>query len=520
MLLPTLPPAALQWSVAASTAAAISYADRGTSAIAASSLLDELHWTESQLGEVQSSFFIGYALTQVLGGILGGEDSSSNDDESGKSGGYRTILPLSLFLSGIVTMLFPIAATIGGPTWASIDRFCLGLLEGLLLPSAMAGVSATTTSSVSSKDMIINNNEGGSNKATASALVIAGCYLGSAWAYLSAWALFSENFQVQAQLYGYHGSIWPLVFYFNGLISMTCLFLFRDEFNMPTETWISNIFQSSDESKAESKNESIQNELLEDTISIAKTTLSSKSGRAILAAQVGQGALLYSIASWGPLYLERVQQSTANDIVDIASSSAQESIISSSSSSISIVAVAASIAAFSLILPQITQAFVGVSIGAVADQLSANIGTRITRRTLQIISGVGPAIVLWYLSQSSDVNNAELISPAFLFGAAQTINALSLGAVSVSHLDIATPSKAGSVYALGNVAAAASGSLMVNIFGRLLDDGASTDMSGVNEFSLPFQVVAILSAIGSLIYGFTVETELEIGSTHNQTAVV
>ena len=514
MLLPTLPPAALQWSVAASTAAAISYADRGTSAIAASSLLDELHWTESQLGEVQSSFFIGYALTQVLGGILGGEDSiSSIDDESGKSGGYRTILPLSLFLSGIVTMLFPIAATIGGPTWASIDRFCLGLLEGLLLPSAMAGVSATaSTDSDSSEDMLINN-EGGSNKATASALVIAGCYLGSAWAYLSAWALFSENFQVQAQLYGYHGSIWPLVFYFNGLISMTCLFLFRDEFNMPTETWISNIFQSSDESKAESKNESIQNDLLEDTISIAKTTLSSKSGRAILAAQVGQGALLYSIASWGPLYLERVQ-STAT------SSSAQESVISSSSSSISIVAVAASIAAFSLILPQITQAFVGVSIGAVADQLSANIGTRITRRTLQIISGVGPAIVLWYLSQSSDVNNAELISPAFLFGAAQTINALSLGAVSVSHLDIATPSKAGSVYALGNVAAAASGSLMVNIFGRLLDDGASTDMSGVNEFSLPFQVVAILSAIGSLIYGFTVETELEIGSTHNQTAVV
>jgi len=212
-------------------------------------------------------------------------------------------------------------------------------------------------------------------------------------------------------------------------------------------------------------------------------------------------------------------QSTANDIVDVASSSAQESVISSSSSSISIVAVAASIAAFSLILPQITQAFVGVSIGAVADQLSANIGTRITRRTLQIISGVGPAIVLWYLSQSSDVNNSDLISPAFLFGAAQTINALSLGAVSVSHLDIATPSTAGSVYALGNVAAAASGSLMVNVFGRLLDDGASTDMS-VNEFSLPFQVVAILSAIGSLIYGFTVETELEIGSTHNQTAVV
>ena len=65
LLIPRLPPAALQWSIAASATAAISYADRGTSAIAASSLLSELHWNESQLGNVQSSFFVGYALTQV-----------------------------------------------------------------------------------------------------------------------------------------------------------------------------------------------------------------------------------------------------------------------------------------------------------------------------------------------------------------------------------------------------------------------------------------------------------------------
>ena len=78
MLLPRLPPAALQWSYAASTAAAISYADRGTSAIAASSILNELDWSESELGNVQSSFFIGYGLTQIIGGILGGEDNNSD----------------------------------------------------------------------------------------------------------------------------------------------------------------------------------------------------------------------------------------------------------------------------------------------------------------------------------------------------------------------------------------------------------------------------------------------------------
>ena len=86
---PILPPPALQWSIAASTAAAISYADRGTCAIAASSLLEELHWSESQLGEVQSAFFVGYALTQVLGGVLGG--ATTTDDNSG---GTRTYVPV------------------------------------------------------------------------------------------------------------------------------------------------------------------------------------------------------------------------------------------------------------------------------------------------------------------------------------------------------------------------------------------------------------------------------------------
>lgn len=181
----------------------------------------------------------------------------------------------------------------------------------------------------------------------------------------------------------------------------------------------------------------------------------------------------------------------------------------------------------------------GITIGASADQLSSKIGTQTTRRALQLISGIGPAIVLWYLSQggvgSSDESGTtdSLLSPTFLFGMAQTISALSLGAVSVSHLDIATPSSAGVVYALGNVAAAASGSIMVNLFGRLLEeDGVSAgiidpgDVSGGmgvpggggDEFAVPFRVVALLSAVGSLIYGCTVETELEIG-VNNGTAL-
>ena len=72
------------------------------------------------------------------------------------------------------------------------------------------------------------------------------------------------------------------------------------------------------------------------------------------------------------------------------------------------------------------------------------------------------------------------------------------------------------MYALGNVAASASGSLIVNLFGRLLEDGGSTGANVGAEFALPFRIVAVLSATGAIIYGSTVGTELEIG--FNQTA--
>jgi hypothetical protein len=114
-----------------------------------------------------------------------------------------------------------------------------------------------------------------------------------------------------------------------------------------------------------------------------------------------------------------------------------------------------------------------------------------------------------------------LTSPAFLFGSAQTISALSLGAVSVSHLDIAAPSASGAVYASGNVAAAVSGSGMVHLFGILLERSEKSVeeeiMSGGQEFAIPFQVVAFLSVMGSLVYGLTVETDLEIGVKSNST---
>ncbi|KAL7499058.1 hypothetical protein ACHAWT_008018 [Skeletonema menzelii] len=565
MKTPMLPPRALHWSIAASTAAAISYADRGTSAIAASSLLEELHWNESQLGQVQSAFFVGYALTQVFGGVLGGRTSTTDvavvvdgsnfidiDDGSDninidtatttQKQMFRRILPLSLILTGITTLLFPMAA-MAGPNWAILDRFSLGLLEGVLLPAAMAGVSsttaataiATTTSSSSSTDEIFTSDDTITTiltkrkhpntpnnkdiKATASAIVIAGCYLGSAWAYLSAWIIFSESSQVHLAQWGLlqHDSssapsVWPLLFYVNGFLSLVVTVLFLGEFDL--SVWKNNngngtMNSSKQYHESTDTISSITMAIMDDAIAIVKETLSSKSGRAIVAAQIGQGALLYSIASWGPLYLERIADvSTITATVVDSSSSSSLPLVSST-------AVAASIAASSLVVPQITQALIGMSIGVGADKLSTTIGSRLTRRSLQLISGIGPAMILVYLgSASSSGDGAMFQSPALLFGAAQTISAISLGAVSVSHLEVATPSKAGAVYALGNVFAAISGSITVTLFGVLLDKDHGQQQvatAAASDFSLPFQIVAILSVAGSIFYSLSIESDIEIG---------
>ena len=121
--------------------------------------------------------------------------------------------------------------------------------------------------------------------------------------------------------------------------------------------------------------------------------------------------------------------------------------------------------------------------------------------------------ILFYLSFLASVGNSgegtTFQSPAFLFGSAQTISAISLGAVSVSHLEVATPSKAGAVYALGNVFAAISGSITVTLFGILLDNDGQ--QAATADFSLPFQIVAILSIVGSVFYSLSIESDVEIG---------
>jgi hypothetical protein len=299
-------------------------------------------------------------------------------------------------------------------------------------PSIALDETTTTTTTIvtSARKKKWNNTE--NIKATASAIVIAGCYLGSAWAYLSAWIIFSDESILSSSRLYYHlaqwgllqyyqesslstspsvdvVSVWPLLFYINGIISLLIPIMFSNEDigwrkndNIITaKNKYGNLLSSSSSSSRSSS--SIMMTMMKEANAIAKETLSSRSGRAVVAAQIGQGALLYSVSSWGPLYLERIADAST------AAAAIETTEVLQSSSLLSSTAVAASIAASSLILPQLTQALIGVSIGVGADKLSSSIGPRLTRRCLQCMSGVGPAMILFYLSILRNVNIAAYV---------------------------------------------------------------------------------------------------------------
>jgi MFS transporter, ACS family, solute carrier family 17 (sodium-dependent inorganic phosphate cotransporter), other len=91
---------------------------------------------------------------------------------------------------------------------------------------------------------------------------------------------------------------------------------------------------------------------------------------------------------------------------------------------------------------------------------------------------LGPALCL--LAVSFPTVGSSPASAAVLITAASGLNALTLGAVSVSQLDIA-PQHAGSIFGLGNTFATLAGLLSTRLTGDILD---ATGHSWAAVFSL------------------------------------
>lgn len=99
------------------------YIDRVLMSLAVIEMQKDFGWSDTDKGLIFSSFFIGYLITQILGGIV-----------SNRFGGRNTFM-VAVLLWSLFTVLTPAAAYLSFTT-AVFARFMLGFGEGAAYPAA------------------------------------------------------------------------------------------------------------------------------------------------------------------------------------------------------------------------------------------------------------------------------------------------------------------------------------------------------------------------------------------------
>ncbi|RZC57272.1 hypothetical protein C5167_004579 [Papaver somniferum] len=125
--------------------------DRVNMSIAILPMAAEFNWNPATVGLIQSSFFWGYLLTQIIGGIW-----------ADKIGGKR-VLGFGVVWWSLATVLTPIAARLGLPFLLMMRAF-MGIGEGVAMPAM---------NNILSKWIPVNE------RSRSLALVYSGMYLGS-----------------------------------------------------------------------------------------------------------------------------------------------------------------------------------------------------------------------------------------------------------------------------------------------------------------------------------------------------
>ncbi|XP_018804536.1 PREDICTED: putative inorganic phosphate cotransporter [Bactrocera latifrons] len=104
--------------------------DDGSTAVCVADDLDsesssggEYEWSEELQGYILSSFYIGYILTHIPGGLL-----------AEKFGGKWT-LSLGILSTAFFTVITPLAIIHGGATWLIVVRILMGIGEGTTFPA-------------------------------------------------------------------------------------------------------------------------------------------------------------------------------------------------------------------------------------------------------------------------------------------------------------------------------------------------------------------------------------------------
>ncbi|WJX92647.1 Ascorbate transporter, chloroplastic, variant 2 [Trifolium repens] len=169
--------------------------DRVNMSIAILPMSQEFNWNSATVGLIQSSFFWGYLLTQIVGGIW-----------ADKVGG-KLVLGFGVIWWSIATVLTPVAAKLGLP-YLLVMRAFMGIGEGVAMPAMNNILSKWIPVSERSRSL---------------ALVYSGMYLGSVT------GLAFSPFLI-------HKFGWPSVFYsFGSLGSIWFALWLKKAYSTPKE---------------------------------------------------------------------------------------------------------------------------------------------------------------------------------------------------------------------------------------------------------------------------------------------
>ncbi|MEW5319083.1 MAG: hypothetical protein WDW38_010254 [Sanguina aurantia] len=142
------------------------------------------------------------------------------------------------------------------------------------------------------------------------------------------------------------------------------------------------------------------------------------------------------------------------------------------------------------LLPYLVQGGVGAATGVLADNLlTRGWAVRKVRVLLQVAGMLGPAACL--LLAISPIVGASASTASNIITVGLGFSALTLGGVSVSHLDIA-PRHAGVIFGAGNTAATLAGFISVPVTGFLLQ--------ATHSWPLVFGIIAAHYVIGAVVW--------------------
>lgn len=413
--IPTIDPLLLKrnggyFTFLSALAITISYADRSNLSTAIIPMAEAFHWDSLFSGLVLSSFWAGYAVTQVIGGRL-----------ADKIGGEKILL-VALLGWSFCTGFTPAAASLGN-TPLLLIRVLLGAFEGMAFPAIHSMIQKYVSKS---------------GESTSTAVITAACYLGALLSNLAAPALIAQGgFQAVFELFAL---LPPLLW-----VPLWWKFIQQQQ-SSPTSSTEADplVIENSIASPVEAvvaKQEDISDVTKADAevgeVFTIRELLQFPSVWAIIAAQYGQSWGMIGLLSWLPTYFSERFHVPLTELSSFT------------------------------VLPYFLQMAVAVSAGTVADFLIGRSDVRpiLVRKLFQTVGMLGPALCLYLCATLPDLS---VSTASELVDIGSALSALTVAAVSVSHFDI-SPRNAGTIFGLGNTASCIGGLIAVPLSGYIFE---------------------------------------------------